>query len=99
MADWLLERGADMNKHGYLDWTPMSFAVENAPPDFIQDLIGRGGDVRKGELLFYALERDTGSVPVLELLLDRGADIDAVMYDDDPESFRFNHGIERNTPL
>ncbi len=39
MVFWLLERGADLNKSPHIDITPLSFAVEKAAPDLLQELL------------------------------------------------------------
>ncbi len=100
MAFWFLERGADLNKSpAPTDITPLSFAVKNAAPDLLRDLLDHSGDVQKGEVLQYALDRETDAVPVLGMLLDRGAPIDAVMYEEHLGSMSLYFFIPRNTPL
>ncbi len=99
MVFWLLERGADLNQRAYTDITPLSRAVEHASPDLVQDLLDYGGDVSRGEVLYYALERKTDVIPVLKMLLDKGAPLDAVVYEDHGGSFQLNFFFERHTPL
>ena len=90
MVFWLLERGADLNKSPHIDITPVSFAVEKAAPDLVRELLNHSGDVTKGEVLKHALDRQTDVVTVPGMLLDRGAPLDAVMYEDHGGSFQLN---------
>jgi ankyrin repeat protein len=99
MAFWFLERGAELNKTPMLDITPLSFAAAKAAPDLLQDLLDHSGDVQKGEVLQYALDRKTDVVAILGMLLDRGAPLDAVMYEDHAPSIWLNIFLERHTPL
>ena len=99
MAFWLLERGADLNKSDYLDITPLSIAVETAAPDLLQELLDHSGDVTRGEVLQYALDRKTDVVTVLGMLLDNGPPLDAVMYESHHGSLQLNFFFERHTPL
>jgi ankyrin repeat protein len=102
MVFWLLERGADLNKSAHIDITvitPLSFAVRDAAPDLLQELLDYGGDVQKGEVLQYALDRQSDILTVLGMLLDRGAPLDAVMYEEHPGSMQLYFFRERHTPL
>lgn len=99
MVFWLLDRGGDLNKTPHIDITPLSFAVKNAAPDLLRDLLDHSGDVQKGEVLQYALDRNTDVVAVLGILLDRGAPLDAVMYEDHHGSMQLYFFFERHTPL
>lgn len=79
----------------------MSYAALLAGPDLLQELLDRGGaDAQKGEVLQYALDRKTDDVvPVLGMLLDKGAPIDAIEYDSHPGSFCIHYWMPRGTPL
>jgi ankyrin repeat protein len=99
MALWLLERGADLNVRPVIDITPLSHAVKYATPDLLRELLDRGGDVQKGEVLQHALNRSTDVVTVLGMLLDKGAPLNAVMYANHPGSWRMYFFLERGTPL
>lgn len=57
MALWLLDYGADPNKQCSIDLTPLSYAVEQASLPTVKQLLDRGGDVHKGQLLHHAVER------------------------------------------
>ncbi len=66
LTNWFLDRGADPNAGCYLDYTPMSCAVKNAPMKTVKLLFERGGDIKKGQLIHHAVERR--SQDVIEML-------------------------------
>ncbi|KAL1900612.1 hypothetical protein Sste5346_002335 [Sporothrix stenoceras] len=84
MLQWLLDHGADLNTCAPCDGTtPMSYVVQFCPPEIIHTLLEdpRGlVDVNKSEVLHYALARTTDVLPVLVMLLDHGAPINAGLY-------------------
>ena len=84
MTIWFHEHGADPNRQCSIDVTPLSMAVANAPIHIIQILFDRGGDAKEGELLQHALDRQADVVEVLGLLLEKGAPLNKVMYQDHP---------------
>ncbi len=98
---WLLERGADLNiRPESTDITPLSYAVRLADPNLIQELLDRGSaDVLKGDVLHYALKRETDVVAVLGMLLEKGAPLDAIEFDNPPGSFHLHFFLDRGTPL
>ncbi|KAJ5166164.1 uncharacterized protein N7482_004945 [Penicillium canariense] len=69
--------------------TLLSYAVRNARLSVIELLLDRGGDVRKGQLLQYAVFRDEELEDVISLLVERGAPLNATMYQDGPTLMRF----------
>jgi ankyrin repeat protein len=81
-----------------MDLMPMSYAVQDAAPDLIRDLLDRGGDVHKGELLQHAVERPTDAIEVLGILLDRGAPLNDIMYQHHRQSASMCI-LPRGTPL
>ncbi|KAI3400052.1 hypothetical protein diail_4590 [Diaporthe ilicicola] len=95
----LLDHGADLNKRTYIDLTPMSYAIQFASPELIEKLLNRGGDVQRGELLQHALDRPTDTIEVLRMLIDRGAPLNAIMYEHHEASRRLYPFIEFGTPL
>lgn len=100
MALWLIDHGADVNKQTYIDLTPMSYAVAEATPDLVRKMLELGGDVHKGELLHHAIDRSSGdAIEVLELLLDKGACINALMYEKHENSLRMFPFMGLGTPL
>lgn len=88
MTAWLLHRGADMNQRCAIDLTPLSNAAERAPISTIKLMLSRGGDVEKGQLLHNAINRESDVIKVLQLLIERGVNINTIMYQDDYSSWR-----------
>lgn len=99
MALWLLDHGADLNTQSYIDFTPMSYAVQYSPPTLVEELLRRGGDVKKGELLHYALSRTSDVIQVLTTLLEYGAPLNATKYGNHSASRGMFHFMELGTPL
>ena len=99
MVFWLLARGGDLNVRAHTDITPLSVAVRDAALDLLEELLNHSGDVQKGEVLQYALDRKKDVIPVIGMLLDRGAPLDAVMYEEHPGSVQLSFMYERHTPL
>ncbi|KAL1850487.1 hypothetical protein Daus18300_012901 [Diaporthe australafricana] len=99
MTLYLLDHGADLNKQTYINLTPMSYAVQVAPPELIKTLLDRGGDVQNGELLHHALDRPTDTMEVLRILIDRGAPLNANMYENHEASRRLYPFVDFGTPL
>lgn len=64
MVLWLIAHGAGLNERPWhKDITGMSQAVENASPDLVRRLLDNyGGDVHRGQLLHYALQRRPAQV-------------------------------------
>ncbi|KAJ6118829.1 hypothetical protein N7471_013449 [Penicillium samsonianum] len=89
MTSWFLEHGANPNAQCEVDCTPLSYAVRNARLSVIKLLLNHGGDVQKGQLLQYAVCRDEELEDVISLLIDRGAPLNATMYQDGPTLMRF----------
>lgn len=61
-------------------------------------MLSRGGNVRKGQLLQYAKFRATDFNDVISLLVDRGAPLNATMYQDGNTLMRF-WPMSLGTPL
>lgn len=103
MAYWLIDHGAGLNERPrHVDTTGMSHAVEHASVDFVRDLLDHhGGDVQKGQLLHHALRRrhKDDIVEMLHVLLERGAQLNMVMYADDQRFFRNYAPMDLGTPL
>lgn len=89
MVRWFLEHGANPNTKCEVDCTPLSYAVRNAPLSVIELLLSHGGDVRKGQLLQYAVLRDAELEEVVSLLVNRGTPLNATMFQDGPTLTRF----------
>lgn len=99
MTRWLLDHGADPNRQSFVDITPLSCAVADAPIHIIKLLLDRGGDARRGELLQHAIDRKEDAVEVLLLLLERGAPLNLLMYQNHPWSWRLFLVTGLGTPL
>ena len=89
MTTWLLDHEANPNARCEVDCTPLSYAVRNANLSVIELMLDRGGDVQKGQLLQYSVSRDEDLEDVMTLLVNRGAPLNATMYQDDPTLIRF----------
>lgn len=98
MTNWLLDHGADPNQRCYIDLTPLFLAIESAPISIISLMFRRGGDARKGQLLHHAIERRSGTIEVLKLLLARGVPLDSTAYEDGP-SWTLFHFMGLGTAL
>lgn len=99
MALWLLDHGTDLNKQTYVDLTPMSRAVSHAPPELVRKYLDRGGDVQKGEVLQYAVDRPTDVIEVLGMLLEKGAPLNKLMYENHEPSYGMYYFTDLGTPL
>lgn len=99
MTTFLLSRGADPNRQCVIDLMPLSWAVESAPISVIQSMLSHGGDVHRGELLHHVMERESEVVEVAKVLVDRGAPINAVMYQNHDPSWALFGVMGPGTPL
>lgn len=103
MTLWLIDHGADPNQRPVIDTTAMSMAALRAPTSLIRELLDNyGGDIHRGQLLHFALEREstTGDIiEVLGLLLERGAVLNRTMYADDAASLNMYCFVDHGTPL
>ncbi|KAL2758679.1 hypothetical protein ACRALDRAFT_2058014 [Sodiomyces alcalophilus JCM 7366] len=99
MAFFLLDHGADMNFESYYAETPLSSAVQHASPGAIRELLRRGGDVQKGELLQHALDRTSDVEEVLRILLEHGAPLNVNMYENHTRSMNMWFFMDLGTPL
>ncbi|TKA48780.1 hypothetical protein B0A55_13069 [Friedmanniomyces simplex] len=81
LTAWFLSHGADPNARCLLDLTPLSAAVQYAPLPVIKSLFVYGGSINSGQLLHYAVRRDThDALEVLTYILAKGSPINEVMY-------------------
>ena len=101
LTKWFLARGArpDAEACG-LDCTALSFAVMRAPFPIIKILFGHGGSTHHGQLLQYAVYRaKSDCLEVLDFLLDHGAPINDVMYQNRVEMYLMRMAFGLGTPL
>ena len=97
---WLLSHGADPNATCGLDITPLSIAIRDAPFENIQILFDHGGSIEHGQLLHFAAIRDLPDrVEVLNYLLDKGALINSIMYENSADSYEQEKLSGLGTPL
>ncbi|CZT19203.1 uncharacterized protein RCC_05049 [Ramularia collo-cygni] len=76
----LLELGADPNA-GYQYDTALSRAVLGGTEEVIEILLSHGGNVTRGDVLHWAVERETEAHRVVALLLERGAQPNRLRFD------------------
>lgn len=82
MTTWLLNHGADPNGQCKIDDTPLSYAVHAAPLSNIKLMFDCGGDIHRGQLLHRAIYRENDVIEVVTMLLEKGAPLNAIMYQD-----------------
>lgn len=97
---WFLSHGADPNATCGLDITPLSIAIRDAPFDIIRILFDKGGSIELGQLLHFAAKRVLPDrIKVLEYLLDKGASINSIIFQNDTESYEQERYSGLGTPL
>ncbi|KAH0831564.1 hypothetical protein AYO21_01768 [Fonsecaea monophora] len=83
---WFLVHGANPNAFATkYRVTPLSRAVQYAPLKIVQLLLDFGGSATTGELVWFACQRpaeDPDALTILELLYNRGAPVDNVLFAD-----------------
>lgn len=100
LTRWFLDRDADPNARCDWDITPLSAAMRKASIFTIKLLLQRGGDIRKGQLIHFAVERETSdAIEVIEMLLDLGASLTSIQYENDAPSWLENMAFGMGTPL
>ena len=101
LCEWLLAHGADPNVPCMFDWTPLSYAITKARRDIIELLFERGGSIANGQLLHCAVLRtQPDCLEIIQMLLDKGCDIDAIRYQNHKPSYdHFNFMVGLGTPL
>ncbi|KAI7495836.1 hypothetical protein KC367_g7134 [Hortaea werneckii] len=72
LASWLLANGADPNA-GFRYDTPLSRAELSGSVEIVEMLLSHGGDVNRGQVLHWAVERHECTCEVSTMLLERGA--------------------------
>lgn len=96
---WFLDHGADPNTACDLDLTPLSVAIQSAPIDVIKLMFSREGSVSFGQLLHYAVRRDTQDQgEVVQLILDKRPPVNNVMYQG-LECYFLQRALGLGTPL
>ena len=78
----------------------MSVAMFHAPLSVIRMLFEHGGDIKRGQLLHNAVLRDgPDALELLSLLLDMGAAINEIQYENHPQAFGERYAFALGTPL
>ncbi|KAL9103918.1 MAG: hypothetical protein Q9163_001066 [Psora crenata] len=97
---WFLSHGADPNAECGLDITPLSIAVLEAPFAIIRLLFHYGGSIKHGQLLHYAVKRDTSDrIDVLEFIISKGPSINSIMYQNRLDCYNQQKLFGIGTPL
>ncbi|KAL9594939.1 MAG: hypothetical protein Q9219_006745 [cf. Caloplaca sp. 3 TL-2023] len=97
---WFLSHGANPDATCGIDVTPLSIAVRHASFDNIRVLFDHGGSIKHGQLLHFAVNRDLPDrLDVLEYLLNKGARINDVMFENSPSSYEQERLSGLGTPL
>nr|POE54515.1 serine/threonine-protein phosphatase 6 regulatory ankyrin repeat subunit c [Quercus suber] len=100
LTAWFIAHGADPNAQCGLDKTPLSAAVQYGPLSVIELLFANGGNVKNGQLLHYAIWRDLDDrVAIVKYLLEKGTPVDAVMYNNEPNSYLQREAFGLGSPL
>lgn len=100
LTSWFLARGADPNAGCDLDTTPLGWAVQIAPFPVIELLFAHGGSIERGQLLHHAIWRQQDDrMEVVKYLLEKGANVNAVMFRNDYWSYLQREMLALGTPL
>jgi ankyrin repeat protein len=90
LCEWVLSHGADPNARCTFERTPLSVAVGWASRDIIDLLLQHGGSVESGQLLHCAVDwLKPGCAEIIQLLLGKGCDINAIKYQNHRGSYDF----------
>ncbi|KAI9678754.1 MAG: hypothetical protein M1817_005811 [Caeruleum heppii] len=94
LLKWLLDHGADPNRRG--DWgeVALDFAANAATIPVMSLLLDAGAQIKQSNALHAATRRPDG-LPMMDYLLSRGADIDALELQHVPDFFDRNEGRNR----
>lgn len=100
MVMWLLDHGANPNSRCDWDFTPTSYAMLAAPLETIDILFERGANPLCGQLLHYAVLRDTSdALDVVCKIVEKGAPINEIKYETEPETYIERKPFGLGTPL
>lgn len=101
LTRWFLARGARPDAEAeVLDITTLSYAVMRVPFKMIKLLFHHGGSTRHGQLLHYAIYRkEPDCLEVLDFLLDHGAPINDITYQQRVEHYLMQMNFGLGTPL
>ena len=83
-----------------LDITPLSIAVRDASFNIIKLLFDNGGSIKRGQLLHFAANRILPDrTEIFQYILDKGASINDIMFQNCPESYEQERYSGLGTPL
>ncbi|OBT69335.1 hypothetical protein VE03_01038 [Pseudogymnoascus sp. 23342-1-I1] len=102
LTEWFLNNDANPNATCDWDYTPMSNAMQCASLDTINLLFTHGADINHGQLLHNAVIREGPEeevIKLVDLLLKKGALIDEIQYQNDPQTFGELEAFSLGTPL
>ena len=99
MTLWLLDEGADPNQEDSFGANPMSAAVQHAPIKVVKLLLDRGADLQRGKLVHHALDRKEDVIEMIDLLVERGAPLNSIMYEPGTYAWKFYFWMGAGTPL
>lgn len=97
---WFLSHGADPNATCGLDITPLSIAVRDASFENIRILFDHGGSIEHGQLLHFAAIRGLSDrLDVLNYLVNKGAPVNSLMFENSADSYEQEELSGLGTPL
>lgn len=100
MTRWSLDHDADPNARCDLDITPFSIAIQKASLTTIKLILQGGGDIRKGQLLHFAIGRtQLDQLAIIDTQIASGAVVNARMFENDPPSWLESRLLGMGTPL
>ncbi|KAH0551572.1 hypothetical protein GP486_007210 [Trichoglossum hirsutum] len=100
LTQWFLFHGAKPNADCGLDITPLTIAVAQASFDIIKLLFNHGGTIEHGQLLHAAAARKASDrLDVIAFLLEKGADVNQIMYQNHLASYLYCKAFGLGTPL
>jgi ankyrin repeat protein len=78
IATMLIERGADVNATNRFGWTALLLALKEGRADVVEALLRASADVHKAVKNGDAPLTMAASVPIAKMLIERGAEVNAV---------------------
>ncbi|USW59766.1 Putative ankyrin repeat-containing domain superfamily [Septoria linicola] len=100
LTRWFLSQNADPNAQCGIDRTPLSIGIQKGSVAVIEMLFAHGGTIHCGQLLHWAASRQKDDrLAVVNILLRKGALLNAIMYENDEDSFIQREPFGLGTPL
>ncbi|KAI9843020.1 MAG: hypothetical protein M1837_006651 [Sclerophora amabilis] len=100
MTEWFLAHKASPNATSSVGTTPLSQACHKGDFTIVQLLFEHGGDLKHGQLLHWAARRMLPDrIDLVAFLLDKGAPINAIMYETYEKLYSEECWIGLGTPL